>query len=59
MGAGRESGVTSDDEFLAVDACVPLGALQQGDPVVHLLRCVGIAVQHAVGRDDDEGVGPE
>lgn len=55
----RDSGATSDDELLAVDPRVPLGALQQGDPVVHLLWRVGVAVQHAVGRDDDKGVGPE
>lgn len=58
-GGSGEGGGTSDDELLAVDARVPLGALQQGDPVVHLLWRVGVAVQHAVGRDDDEGVGPE
>lgn len=50
--------VTSDDELLAVDAGVSLGALQQSDPVVHLLGRVGVTVQHAVRRDHDEGVRP-
>lgn len=54
----KQSVVTSDNELLAVDARVSLGALQQSDPVVHLLGRVGVAVQHAVRRDDDEGVGP-
>lgn len=58
-GGWGERAVTSDDELLAVDSRVTLGALQQGDPVVHLLRRVCVAVQHAVGRDDDEGVWPE
>lgn len=49
---------TSDDELLAVDAGVSFGALQQGDPVVHLLGRVSVAVQHAVRRDHDEGVQP-
>lgn len=51
--------VTSDDEFLALHAGVALGPLQQCDPVVHLLRRVGVAVQDPVGRDDHKGVGPE
>lgn len=54
-----QKAVTSDDELLAVHARVSFGALQQGDPVVHLLGRVGVAVQHAVCRDHDEGVGPE
>lgn len=52
------AGLTSDDELLALDTRVPLGALQQGDPVVHLLGGVGVAVQHAVRSDDHKRVGP-
>lgn len=55
----RDRGATSDEELLAVHAGVSSGALQQRDPVVHLLRRVGVALQHPVGRDHDEGVGPE
>ena len=50
--------LTADDELLSVYAGVSLAALQQGDPVVHLLGRVGVAVQHAVRRDHDEGVRP-
>lgn len=57
-GTSGDGVVTSDDELLSVDAGVALGALQQGDPVVHLLGRVGVAVQHAVRRDHDEGVRP-
>lgn len=46
--------VTSDDELLALHPGVPLGSLQQCYPVVHLLWCVCVAVQHPVGRDDHE-----
>lgn len=48
---------TSDDELLPVDARVSFGALQQSDPVVHLLGRVGVAVQHPLRSDDDKRVG--
>lgn len=51
--------VTSHDELLALHSRVPLGSLQQRDPVMHLLRRVGVAVEHPVGRDDHERVGSE
>lgn len=54
----NESFVTSDDELLSIDSGVSFGALQQSDPVVHLLRRVSIAVQHSVRSDHDEGVRP-
>lgn len=50
---------TSDDELLALHPGVALGPLQQRDPVMHLLRRVGVAVENPVGCDDHEGVGPE
>lgn len=50
------SELTSDDELLSVDSSVSFGALQQGDPVVHLLGRVGVAMQHAVCRDNDKRV---
>lgn len=49
---------TSDKELLAVDPGVSFGFLQQTDPVMHLLRCVTVAVDHTVGRNDDKGVRP-
>lgn len=49
---------TSDDELLSIDAGVSFGALQQSDPVVHLLRRVCVAVQHTVRSNHDEGVWP-
>lgn len=49
---------TSDQELLAVYPGISLGFLQQADPVVHLLRCVTVAVDHSVRSDDDKGVGP-
>lgn len=45
-------GITSHYKFLALHSGVPLGSLQQGYPVVHLLRRVCVAVKHPVGRDD-------
>lgn len=51
--------VTSDDKLLALHSRVPLGSLQQRDPVVHLLRRIGVTVQHPVGRDDHECIGSE
>ena len=46
-------------EFLALHSGVALGPLQQRYPMVHLLRRVGVAVKHPVGRDDHERVGSE
>ena len=54
----RRRSFTSDDELLAVHPGVSLGSLQQSDPVVHLLRRVGVTVQHAVRCDHHEGVRP-
>lgn len=45
---------TSDEELLAVYPGVSFGFLQQTDPVMHLLRCVAVAVDHTVGRNDDK-----
>lgn len=49
---------TSDEELLAVYPGISFGFLQQTDPVMHLLWCVAVAVDHTVGRDDDKGVRP-
>lgn len=51
--------ITSDDKLLSIDTGVSLGALQQGDPMMHLLRSVSVAVQHTIRRDNDKGVRPE
>lgn len=50
--------LTSDKELLSIYPGISFGFLQQTDPVMHLLRRVTVAVDHSVGRDDDEGVGP-
>ncbi|KAL0628762.1 Zinc finger protein [Plecturocebus cupreus] len=47
--------VTSHDEFLALHSGVAFGPLQQGNPVVHLLRCVGVAVQHPPCEEGRDG----
>ena len=55
----KPQGITSHYEFLALHSGVALGPLQQCYPMVHLLRRVGVAVKHPVGRDDHERVGSE
>ena len=50
--------LTPDKELLAVYPGVSFWFLQQTDPVMHLLWCVTVAVDHTVGRDDDKGVRP-
>ncbi len=54
----KKSISTSDKELLSVNPGVAFGFLQQADPVVHLLRCVCVAVDHPVCRDDHKWVGP-
>lgn len=48
--------LTSGEELLSVYPGVSFGFLQQADPVMHLLRCVAVAVDHTVGRNDDKRV---
>lgn len=50
--------LTSNEELLPVDPGISFGFLQQTDPVMHLLWCVTVAVDHTVGRNDDKRVGP-
>lgn len=45
---------TSNYKLLSIGSGVTLGLLQQADPVMHLLRSVGVAVDHTVSRDDNK-----
>lgn len=54
----KKTVLTSDKELLPIDPGVSFGFLQQTDPVMHLLWCVAVTVDHTVGSDDDERVGP-
>lgn len=51
--------LTSDKELLSIYPGISFGFLQQTDPVMHLLWCVAVAVDHTIGRNDDERVWPE
>lgn len=48
--------LTPGKELLSICPGISFRFLQQADPMMHLLWCVAVTVDDAVGRNDDEGV---